>query len=78
MKNKCFERKIRKLDRNSKEDSICFNCSNRKIVNGILIDECGIKYGIRDYFVYGSKQEIVDYLKEHNYKTLNDVLEDLN
>lgn len=41
MKNKCFERKIRKLDRNSKEDSICFNCSNRKIVNGILIDECG-------------------------------------
>lgn len=28
MKNKCFERKIRKLDRNSKEDSICFNCSN--------------------------------------------------
>lgn len=78
MKNKCFERKIRKLDRNSKEDSICFNCLNRKIVNGILIDECGIKYGIRDYFAYGSKQEIVDYLKEHNYKTLNDVLEDLN
>ena len=78
MKNKCFERKIRKLDRNSKEDSICFNCSNRKIVNGISIDECGIKYGIRDYFAYGSKQEIVDYLKEHNYKTLNDILEDLN
>lgn len=61
-----------------KEDSICFNCSNRKIVNGILVDECGIKYGIRDYFAYGSKQEIVDYLKEYNYKTLNDVLEDLN
>lgn len=78
MKNKCFERKIRKLDRSSKEDSICFNCSNRKIVNGIMVDECGIKYGIRDYFAYGSKQEIVDYLKEHNYKTLNDVLEDLN
>ena len=47
-------------------------------VNGILVDECGIKYGIRDYFAYGSKQEIVDYLKEHNYKTLNDVLENLN
>lgn len=78
MKNKCFERRVRKLNRNSEEDSCCFNCSNRKVVNGILIDECGIKYGIRDYFAYGSKQEIIDYLKEHNYKTLNDVLEDLD
>lgn len=78
MKNKCFERRVRKLNRNSEEDSSCFNCSNRKVVNGILIDECGIKYGIRDYFAYGSKQEIIDYLKGHNYKTLNDVLEDLD
>ena len=78
MKNKCFERRARKLNRNSEEDSSCFNCSNRKVVNGILIDECGIKYGIRDYFAYGSKQEIINYLKELNYKTLNDVLEDLD
>ena len=78
MKNKCFERRVRKLNRNSEEDSSCFNCSNRKVVNGILIDECGIKYGTRDYFAYGSKQEIIDYLKGHNYKTLNDVLEDLD
>lgn len=78
MKNKCFERRGRKLSRNNKEDSSCFNCSNRKVINGILINECGIKYGIRDYFAYGSKQEIIDYLKEHNYKTLNDVLENLD
>lgn len=76
--NRCFTRRGRKLDRYDEYDKTCFHCANRKAVDGILIDECGHEWKLRDYFAYGSKQEIADYLKEHDYKTIDDILDNLD
>lgn len=76
--NHCFTRRNRKLDRHDENDKVCFHCANRKAVDGLLIDECGVKWTLRDYFANGSKQEIIDYLKQLGLTSIDDVLDNLD
>lgn len=78
MKNNCFNRRNRKLDFHNECDKTCKGCANRKAVDGYLIDECGQKWTLREYFCYGSKQEIVDCLKSLDCSSIDDVLDNLD
>lgn len=79
MKNNCFNRRNRKLDMYSECDKSCKNCANRKAdSDGHLINECGHKWTLREYFSYGSKQEIIDCLKSLGYSSIYDVLDNLD